>query len=439
MKKITCLHPSWLIPVEPRACVLTQHALVICDDKIAALLPSAQAYQSYPDAEHLVLAQHALLPGFVNLHAHSAMCLLRGLADDLSLMEWLTEHIWPAEKQHVSDEFVFDGSLQAMAEMLRGGTTTVNDMYFYDQAVARAGITSGMRTVVGCSILDFPTAYAENADGYLAKALAAHAAFAGQSGLSFKLAPHAPYTVGDESFKKVLALADKLGLGIHCHIHETADEVATSLQQYGMRPLERLHQLGLLSPQLIAAHMVHANDADLALLSQTGVHIAHNPASNLKLASGFARVHAMQGMGINVGIGTDGSASNNKLDLLGDVRMAALLAKAESGNATALSAATALEMATLAGAKALGMGDQIGSLVVGKQADLIAIDLSPLETQPVYDPLSQIVYAAGREQVSHVWVNGRCLMRERQLLTMEMGALLDKANWWQSRIASQAI
>jgi 5-methylthioadenosine/S-adenosylhomocysteine deaminase len=181
---------------------------------------------------------------------------------------------------------------------------------------------------------------------------------------------------------------------------------------------------------------VHADDADLALLSKYGVHIAHNPASNLKLASGFARVHAMQNAGINVGIGTDGSASNNKLDLLGDLRMAALLAKAESGQPTALSAAAALEMATLAGARALGMGEQTGSLVVGKQADLIAIDLSALETQPVYDPISQIVYAAGREQVSHVWVNGRCLMRQRQLLTMDMAALLDKAGWWQSRIAA---
>ena len=438
MKKITCLHPQWLIPVEPHATVLTQHALVMSDDRIAALMTSEQAYQAYPAAEHTVLDRHALLPGFVNLHAHSAMCLLRGLADDLSLMDWLNHHIWPAEKQHVSDEFVFDGTLQAMAEMIRGGTTTVNDMYFFHQAVARAGVHSGMRTVVGCSILEFPTAYASDADAYLQKAVEAYQAFAGQSGVDFRLAPHAPYTVADETFRKIVTLSDQHGIGLHCHIHETMDEVAESLKLHGVRPLERLHQLGLLSAKLVAAHVVHASDDEIALLKRTGVHIAHNPASNLKLASGFARIHAMQQAGINVGIGTDGSASNNKLDLLGDVRMAALLSKAESGNPTALNSAAALEMATLAGARALGMGDKIGSLVAGKQADIIAIDLSALETQPVYDPISQIIYAAGREQVSHVWVDGRCLMKNRELTTMQINALEDKARWWQARIAAQA-
>lgn len=436
MQKITCLHPEWLIPVEPHATVLRQHALVMTDDKITALMPSAQAYQQYPDAEHQILAQHALLPGFVNLHAHSAMCLLRGLADDLALMDWLNQYIWPAEKRHVSDEFVFDGSVQAMAEMIRGGTTTVNDMYFHHEAVARAGIHSGMRTVVGCSILEFPTGYALDADDYLRKAVAAQQAFAGQNGVDFKLAPHAPYTVADSTFKKIITLAGQLDIGIHCHIHETQDEVATSLKEYGVRPLARLHQLGLLSPQLIAAHVVHANDEEIALLQKTGVHVAHNPASNLKLASGFARIHAMQNAGINVGIGTDGSASNNKLDLLGDLRMAALLAKAESGNPSALNAPAALEMATLAGARALGMAERIGSLVAGKQADMIAIDLSALETLPLYDPISQIVYAAGREQVSHVWVDGRCLMQDRQLSALHIGALEEKARWWQQRISA---
>jgi 5-methylthioadenosine/S-adenosylhomocysteine deaminase len=436
MKKITCLHPQWLIPVEPHATVLTKHALVMADDLIAGLMPSEQAHQQYPDAEHINLSNHALLPGFINLHAHSAMCLLRGLADDLALMDWLNQHIWPAEKLHVSDEFVFDGTVQAMAEMIRGGTTTVNDMYFYHQAVARAGIHSGMRTVVGCSILEFPTGYANDADDYIHKGIEAYQTFAGQKGVDFRLAPHAPYTVADATFKKIIALSDKHGLGIHCHIHETLDEVTESITQHGMRPLQRLHNLGLLSPKLIAAHVVHASDEEIALLHKTGVHVAHNPASNLKLASGFARVHAMQKSGINVGIGTDGSASNNKLDLLADVRMAALLSKAESGNPTALNAAEALEMATLSGAHALGMGDRIGSLVAGKQADIIAIDLSALETQPVFDPISQIIYAAGREQVSHVWVDGRCLMKERQLTSLDLNELKEKASWWQSQIAS---
>ncbi|WP_394781852.1 TRZ/ATZ family hydrolase [Undibacterium sp.] len=437
MSDIICLHPQWLIPVEPRATVLHNHALVIAGDKIAAVLPSHQARLQYPDVVHTELAEHALLPGFVNLHAHSAMSLLRGLADDLALMDWLNHHIWPAEKKHVSDDFVYDGTVHAMAEMIRGGTTTVNDMYFHHEAVARAGLAVGMRTVVGCSILEFPTGYAQDADEYIAKSIAAHEAFIGQQGVEFRLAPHAPYTVADETFRKIIALAEQHGLGIHCHIHETAQEVADSLKQHGKRPLQRLHELGLLTPRLIAAHVVHASDDEVALLAQQGVHVAHNPASNLKLASGFARITAMQTAGINVGVGTDGAASNNKIDLLGDLRMAALLAKAESGNPTSLNAAAALEMATLAGAKALGKGDSIGSLIAGKQADVIAIDLSALETQPLFDPVSQIIYAAGREQVSHVWVAGKCLMQDRQLTTLDAGQLGDKARWWRQRITGQ--
>ena len=436
MKKTTCLHPKWIIPIEPRASVLIDSTLVMEDTIIVGIMPSQAARQQYANAEHIDLPTHALLPGFVNLHAHSAMCLLRGLADDLALMEWLNEHIWPAEKKHVSEQFVFDGSLHAMAEMIRGGTTTVNDMYFFHHAVARAGVQSGMRTVVGCSVLEFPNAYCQDADDYLQKAQAVIRDFAGQQGVAFKLAPHAPYTVSDTSFKKIMTLAQQLSVGIHCHIHESVDELATSMKEYGVRPLARLDQLGLLSPQLIAAHVVHADDAEIALMHQRGVHVAHNPASNLKLASGMARIHAMQTAGINVGLGTDGSASNNKLDMLADMRLAALLAKAQSGEPTALNAAQALEMATLSGAKALGLEKEIGSLVAGKYADMIAIDLSALETTPVYDPISQIVYAAGRERVSDVWVHGRSLMRGRQLLTLDSGALMETALAWQTKIAT---
>ncbi|HEY9100863.1 TRZ/ATZ family hydrolase [Chitinimonas sp.] len=435
MAAIHCLHPRWLIPIEPRGLVLEQHALVLQGSQIIDLLPSEAARQRYQDAAHQVLGDHALLPGLINLHAHSAMSLLRGLADDLALMDWLNNHIWPAEARHVSDEFVYDGTLHAMAEMLRGGTTTVNDMYFHHEAVARAGLTAGMRVVVGCSILEFPTAYGLHADDYLGKALTARDAFHGESLVGFSLAPHAPYTVTDATFGKVLTMAEQLDMGIHCHIHETRDEIEGSLKEYGMRPLARLQALGLLGPNLVAAHVVHANDAEIALLAKYGVHVAHNPASNLKLASGFARIHAMQQAGINVGIGTDGAASNNRLDLLGDTRMAALLAKAESANPTALDAATALEMATLAGARALGLADRIGSLVVGKQADVIAIDLAALETQPVFDPLSTLIYAAQREQVSHAWVAGKQLLKERELTTLKLDQMQAKARWWQSRIA----
>lgn len=434
MTTLTCLYPHWLIPVEPKGLVLEHHALVMAADKIVAVLPAELARSQYTSAHHIQLPDHALLPGFVNLHAHSAMSLLRGLADDLALMDWLNNHIWPAEGKHVSDEFVFDGTLHAMAEMIRGGTTTVNDMYFHHEAVARAGIAAGMRTVVGCSILEFPTGYGLNADDYIGKALAARQAFQGEALVDFMLAPHAPYTVADETFRKIVTLAEQLEMGVHCHIHETVDEIDGSLKQYSVRPLERLKSLGLLGPNLIAAHMVHANDAELEMLARHNVHVAHNPASNLKLASGFARISAMQAAGINVGIGTDGAASNNRLDLLGDLRMAALLAKAESSNATSLNAASALEIATLAGARAIGQAERLGSLVAGKQADVIAIDLSALETQPLFDPISQIVYAAGREQVSHVWVAGRCLLENRELTTLKMDQIKAKTRWWHTRI-----
>ena len=437
MTQITCLHPAYIIPIEPAATVLRGHSLVMQDEKIIAILPESEARQGYPDANHILLDKHALLPGFVNLHAHSAMSLLRGLADDLALMDWLNDHIWPAEKKHVSDAFVFDGTVYAMAEMLRGGTTTVNDMYFHHDAVARAGLHTGMRTIVGCSVLEFPTGYAQNADEYLSKAIEAKNEFNHQTGVSFRLAPHAPYTVSDDTFHKIIALSEQHEMGIHCHIHETAQEVNDSLKQYGVRPLKRLHHLGLLSDRLIAAHMVHANEDEIVMLAQTGVHIAHNPASNLKLASGFAPIHAMQIAGVNVGIGTDGAASNNKLDLLGDLRMAALLAKAQSNNPTALDAHAALKMATLSGAKALGMDKEIGSLLPGKFADIIAIDLSAIETQPLFDPVSQIVYAASRNQISHVWVHGHCLMFNHGLTHIDEEEQLDKAHWWQERIANQ--
>lgn len=434
---ITLIRPRWLIPIEPTGIVLHDHACVISQNAILALLPAAEAIAQYPDAEQIVLPDHALLPGFVNLHGHSAMSLLRGMADDLSVMDWLQKHIWPAEQRHISDEFVFDGTLLAMLEMLRGGTTTVNDMYFFHDAVARAALLAKMRTVVGCSILEFPTPFAANADEYLRKALSTRDNYLGEPLLGFSLAPHAPYTVSDATFQRVITLAEQLQCTIHCHIHESRDEIESSLKQYGVRPLERLSRLGLLGPNLLAAHMVHATEGEIALLARQGVKIAHNPTSNLKLASGIAPLAAMLAAGIKVGIGTDGAASNNKLDMLGEMRLAALLAKAQTENPAAVPAAQALEMATLGGAKALGMDDKIGSLKAGKLADIIAIDLSAPEALPCFDPISQIVYAAGREQVSHVWVNGVSLLRDFKLNSLPAAHITAKAHWWREQIVAQ--
>jgi len=423
----------WIITVEHDGEILENHAIAIKNGKIAAIVPAKDASALQADTVHH-LDRHVVMPGLINLHGHSAMTLLRGLGDDKALMDWLTNTIWPAEGKHVRDEFVFDGSLIAMGEMIRGGTTTINDMYFYHGAVARAGLACGMRTFVGCSILEFPTNYGNNADDYIEKALAERREFLGEDKVTFTLAPHAPYTVSDATFKKVVTLAEQEDMLIHCHIHETADEVAGSVKEHHQRPLSRLKALGLLSPRLVAAHMVHLNDEEIELAARHGVSVAHNPASNMKLASGIAPVAKLLAAGVNVGIGTDGAASNNKLDMLADTRMAALLAKVGTLDPTAVPAATAIRMATLNGAKALNIGDKVGSVVEGKDADLIALDLSALETAPVFDPISHVAYAAGREQVSHVWVGGQCLLQERQLKTLDEGALLARAEDWRGRI-----
>lgn len=427
----------WIVTVEKDNEVLQHHALGLKDGRIAAILPAAEARQA--GAKQMIeLPQHVLMPGLINLHSHAPMALFRGLADDLPLMDWLNHHIWPAEGQHVSEEFVFDGTLLAMAEMLRGGTTTVNDMYFYHGALARAGIAAGMRTMVGCTILEFPTNYAQNADDYIDRAMAERREFLGESRITFTLAPHAPYTVSDETFRKIVMLVEQEDMLIHCHIHETQTEIDDSYRSIHHRPLSRLAQLGVLSPRLIAAHMVHLSSDDIALAARYGMSVAHNPSSNMKLASGIAPVAAMLEAGINVGIGTDGAASNNKLDMLADTRLTALLAKVSTLDPTAVPAATALRMATLNGAKALGLDEQIGSVKAGKQADLIAVELTDVETSPVFDPISHLVYAAGREQVSHVWVDGECLLDNRKLTKLDLNDLKARAENWRTKIAGQA-
>ncbi|MDC7702514.1 TRZ/ATZ family hydrolase [Vogesella indigofera] len=423
----------WIITVEQDGVILDNHSLAISDGRIVAILSPAEV-AGVSASEHLNLDNHVLMPGLVNLHGHSAMTLLRGMADDKALMDWLQNHIWPAEGKHVSDAFVFDGALLAMGEMFRSGTTTINDMYFFHAAMARAALAAGMRTFVGCSILEFPTVYGQNADDYISKAMAERSQFLGEELVTFTLAPHAPYTVADDTFRKVVTLAEQEDMLIHCHIHETLDEVNGSIEQYQQRPLARLANLGLLSPRLIAAHMVHLTDAEIALVAKHGVSIAHNPTSNMKLASGIAPVQKLLAAGVNVGIGTDGAASNNKLDMLSETRMGALLAKVGTLDPTAVPAATAIRMATLHGARALGIEHKVGSIAVGKQADLIAVDLAQIETSPNFDPISHIVYAAGREQVSHVWVNGRNVLRERKLTTLDEAELKARADSWRVRI-----
>ena len=428
----TILSPQFILTISPKQ-VLENHSIAITAGKIVAIFKNSELAKWQSD-NIVELPTHTIMPGLINAHAHSAMSLLRGKADDLALMDWLQNHIWPAESAHVGNEFVFDGTLIAMAEMIRSGTTTVNDMYFYNDAVARAGKQAGMRTFVGCSILEFPTAYAQNADDHIAKALKEIDQFGEDDLVKFTLAPHAPYTVANETFEKIFKIAEERHLRVHCHLHETAFEVEESVRLHGVRPLKRLDNLGVLHNRWMAAHMVHLNNEEIQFAAKTGISALHNPASNMKLASGIARIPAMIQAGVNVALGTDGAASNNALDMLSELRLAALLAKVGSGNPTDVDAHTALEMATLNGAKALGMADKIGSVEVGKHADLIAIDLAEIETSPLYDPVSHIVYAAGREQVTHVWIDGQLRMNNRELMSISMDECMDKSLYWRNKI-----
>lgn len=428
------IHARWIVPVEP-AGALEHHALVVDGGRIVALVPSAEAGAMWAPRRTVELPTHVLLPGLVNAHAHSAMALLRGVADDLPLKSWLEDHIWPRETRHVSPEFVRDGTLVACAEMLAGGITCCSDMYFYPDASARVYEEAGMRAALGLPVLDFPTAYAPDADGYLRAGLEARDLHKHSRRLAFSLAPHAPYTVSDESFAKIVTYARQLDLPIQTHLQETRAELDDALRLTGATPLARLDRLGATGPAFVAIHAVHPGPGDVELLARQGCHVVHCPASNMKLASGAAPVASYLDAGINVALGTDSAASNNRLDLFAEMRLASLLAKVTQGDAAALPAAAVLRMATLAGAKALGLDDRIGSLVPGKEADAIAVDFSSAALAPCYDPVSHLVHAAGREHVTDVWIEGEHLVDRGRLVRLDSAAVTARAALWRDRIA----
>lgn len=431
----TLIHARWIIPIQPENTVFEHYSLAIHEGKIVGLLPTELAQLEYQSENVIELHSHALTAGFVNAHTHAAMNLMRGVADDLPLMDWLQNYIWVLESKWVSEEFVRDGTDLAIAEMLRGGTTCFNDMYFFPEITAQQAIKHGIRASLGLIVIDFPSIWASNSDEYIDKGIALHKELLKHELISTPFAPHAPYTVSNEPLTRINELAQDLKLPVHIHLHETAHEVETAFAQSGQRPIERLHALGLVNDSLIAVHATQLNDEDIALLANAGASVVHCPESNLKLASGFCPVAKCLEAGINVALGTDGAASNNDLDMLGEMRTAALVGKAVAQDAKAISAMTALKMATLNGAKALGLESQIGSLEIGKFADVIAIDLSDLETQPLYNPISQIVYAATRSQVSDVWVAGNQLLKSRHLTTFKMHELKDIVDKWHSRLA----
>ncbi|OHC65581.1 MAG: N-ethylammeline chlorohydrolase [Rhodocyclales bacterium GWA2_65_19] len=430
------IRPQWIIPIEPAGVTLSAHSLAVNGGCIVALLADDDALKRFRPRQTLDLPGQVLLPGLINLHTHAAMSLLRGYADDLPLMRWLSERIWPAESRHAGPDFVRDGTLLACAEMVRGGITTFNDMYFFPDAAAEAARRIGMRAVLGIIAIEFPTRYAADADDYLAKGLAVRDALSGNPLVSFCLAPHAPYTVADKTFRTIATLAAQLEIPVHVHLHETLHEIDESLKLHGVRPLERLRGLGLLGPQLIAVHAVHLDAGEIDLLAREGCHLAHCPTSNLKLGSGIPQMSAIQTRGINFGLGTDGAASNNRLDLFQEMRHAALLAKGASQNAEAIGAHTTLRAATLGGARALGMDGEIGSLIPGKKADLCAVRLDEWLIQPCFDPASHLVYVAGREQVTHTWVEGKLVMSRDVPVQIDISELRDLAGLWHTRMTS---
>ncbi len=427
------LRAGWVVPVVPRNTVIPDGIVVIRDGRIAAIGPADSVD---PDQVTQHLPNHVLMPGLVNAHMHLPMTMMRGVADDLPLMTWLQEHIWPLEGRLVSAEFCHDGARLGLAESLRGGVTCVNDMYFHPQATSAALDELGMRGKVGMIVLDFPTPYAENPDRYFELGVELHDSLKGHARVGTMFAPHAPYTVGDENLQRVRRLADQLGVRVHMHVHETAHEVHEAEKQTGMRPLARLGKLGLLNENLCAVHMTQLNAEEIAAVATAGASVIHCPESNLKLASGMCPVAALSTAGINLALGTDGAASNNDLDMFGEMRTAALLAKGVSGQADALPAAEALELATLGGARALGLEDSIGSLETGKQADIIAVRVDALEARPLFDPVSHLVYATGRHQVEHAWVAGSPRLVDREIRGLSLNALHAAVQEWQERISN---
>jgi len=434
IKVSTIISASWIYTANSENSLLKDYSVVIIANKIIDLISTEKVFENYEADEVYSLSDHVLIPGLINTHTHSAMSLFKGYADDLKLKSWLNNYIWPAEKHYVDAKFVKDGSMIAMAEMLKGGTTTFNDMYFFPESTAEAVSELGIRSNIGLVVLDFPTNYANDPRDYLSKGFEFRDSCRGNSLITTSIAPHAPYSVSDEIFELIGTYAEQLGLSIHTHLQETQSEVEESIQNFGATPIQRLSSLNILGPNLLAAHCVHVSEQDLDLLALNNVHISHNPSSNLKLGSGVADLPSMIKKGISVSLGTDSSASNNRLDIFEEMRLASLLAKGKSGNPELLPAMEVLRMATIEAAKALGLESVIGSIEIHKKADIVAINLDSIDLLPSYDPLATVIYSAGRSDINYVWVDGSIKLKENELVNVDSDKLIFLAKSWQTKI-----
>ncbi|MCR2747718.1 amidohydrolase family protein [Limnobacter parvus] len=433
------LIPQWLLCLNHSAEVLENHAVLLNENLILAIGPRNELVKQYPQAEPVDLTGQVLMPGLINCHTHAAMNLLRGAADDLALHDWLQTRIWPLEGALADAEFVYDGTVLAAAEMLLGGTTTFNDMYFFPEQVAQAALDVGSRVFAGITVIEFPTRYASEAKQYIELGLAARDKFILEPTVHWTLAPHAPYTVSDETFKHMAMLAEEMDLPIHCHLHETESEVNDAISRDGIRPFERFENLGLINERFMAVHGVHLSERELRTMAAKGASLVHCPSSNLKLASGFAPVAGALKAGVNVVVGTDGAASNNKLDMWDEGRLASLLCKGTSGDATAFNAGELLLSMTCHAAKALGADHLIGRIAIGLQADLIAVAVGEAPHQlPNHNLTSKLAYSGASRDVTHVWVAGVQVVQSQQLVGKRselVGEIMRKTQRvWQTRV-----
>jgi 5-methylthioadenosine/S-adenosylhomocysteine deaminase len=414
--------------------IIQDGAVAIDGADIVAVGAAEDIAQQFRSADTIDAAGQVVMPGLINTHGHVPMVLYRGLADDLPLEQWLQNYIFPAEAKTVSPEFVRDGTRLGALEMIRSGTTTFTDMYYFEEDIARVTKAAGLRAVLGQAVIQFPVADAATPQAGLERARTFIQAFREDPLITPAVAPHAPYTLDADSLKAARALAVEQGVPMLIHVAETRDELSTSQKDRQASPVAYLHRLGVLGPGVLAAHAVWVSDADIALLKKTGAAVSHNPESNMKLASGIAPVPAYLRAGVPVGLGTDGAASNNDLDMFEAMRTASFLHKVHTLDPSATGAQTVLEMATIGGAAALGMSSSIGSLEPGKRADLIVVDMRAARQMPLYDPVSQIVYTTRGDDVRTTVVNGKVLMRDRKVLTLDEEKVLATARDWARKV-----
>ncbi|MDC6484318.1 TRZ/ATZ family hydrolase [Methylophilaceae bacterium] len=425
---------SWIFTSNSEGELLSDHSIVIKNDKIIDLIPQSKVLDHYEASDIYNLSDHILIPGLINTHTHAAMSIFKGFSDDLPLQDWLNNHIWPAEKKFVNSSFVKDGSVLALSEMLKSGITTFNDMYFFPDATAEAIKELGVRGNIGLVVLDFPTNYAADPEDYLLKGFDFRDKWRNEELITTCIAPHAPYSVSDEAFNLINTYAEELNINIHTHLHETQWEVDDSIAKYGITPVQRLNNLGIIGPSLMAAHCVHLNNQDMLTLAKNKVNIIHNPSSNMKLGSGIPDTSRMLEQNLNISLGSDGSASNNRLDIMEEMRLAALLIKGSTKSPELLPAKEVIKMATINGAKALGLESEIGSIEINKKADIVAINLNSIENQPVFNPLSTLVYSSSRSDINYVWINGIIKLKDKNLVNIDEDLIIQLAKKWQRKL-----